>query len=64
MAITDVIVSNAGDITNYKDWRRRVAGMTYIGDRYVRGKARRYYSDGNDRYYFRPITEAEMHRYK
>lgn len=62
MAVTDEIVSTSGDITWHKDWRRRIASMTPIGDRYVKGEARRYYSDGRGGYYYRPITEAQMHR--
>ena len=61
MAVTDEIVIVAADITLYSNWRIRVKDMTPIGDRYVKGEARRYYKDGS-RYYYRPITEAEMHR--
>lgn len=64
MAVTDEIISKAGDITWQKNWRTRVAGMKRIGERYVKGEARRYYTDGRGGYYYRPITEAEMHRYK
>lgn len=64
MAVTDEIVNVAGDITLYKNWRVRVADMTRIGERYVKGEARRYYTDGRGGYYYRPITEAEMHRRK
>ena len=64
MAVTDEIVSVAGDITWHKNWRARVAQMAYIGDRYVKGEARRYYTDGRGGYSYRPISEAEMHRYK
>lgn len=64
MAVTDEIVSVAGDVTWNKNWRYRIANMKRIGDRYVNGEARRYYSDGRGGYYYRQITEAEMHRNK
>lgn len=64
MAVTDEIVSKAGDITWHKNWRTRVAKMYRIGDRYVRNEARRYYTDGRGGYYYRPINEADMHRGK
>lgn len=62
MAVTDEIVRVAGDITWNKNWRTRIAKMHRIGDRYVRGEARRFYTDGKGNYYYRPISEAEMHR--
>lgn len=64
MAVTDEIVSTACDITWFKNWRVRIQGMTVVGHKYVKGEARRYYTDGNGRYYYRGITEAEMHRNK
>jgi len=63
MAVTDEIVKVASDITWHRNWRARVANMTWIGDKYVRGEARRYYIDESG-YYYRPINEADMHRGK
>lgn len=64
MVVTDEIVRVAGDITWNKNWRTRIARMKRVGERYVNGEARRYYTDGRGGYYYRPITEAEMHRHK
>ena len=64
MTVSDEIVSVAGDITWSKNWRTRIANMKRIGEKYVNGEARRYYTDGRGGYYYREITEAEMHRYK
>lgn len=62
MAVTDEIVSVAGDLENNKFWRSRMANMKPIGYRYVKGEARRYYTDGRGGYYYRTVTEAEMHK--
>ena len=64
MAVSEEIKAKAGDITWHKNWRARISRMTPLGYDYVKGEARRYYSDGRGGYYYRPITETEMHRYK
>lgn len=64
MAVTEEIMRQAGDIENYKNWRYLLSSMTPIGYAYRNGEPRRYYSDGNGRYYYRGVTEAEMHRHK
>lgn len=64
MAVAAIIKSNAGDIELHKNWKVRLASMTHIGYDYVNGEARRYYSDGRGGYYYRRVSEAEMHRGK
>lgn len=64
MAVTEEIMRVAGDITLYPNWKARLRDLTPIGYAYRNGEPRRYYKDGDRRYYYRPVTEAEMHRYK
>lgn len=64
MAVTDEIVSKAGDMERYPQWRTWMKDMTKIGYRYVKGEPRCYYKFYNGDYYYRIVTEAEMHRYK
>lgn len=64
MAVTDEIISMAGDLENYKQWKSWMPLLTFIGHAYVKGEPRCYYKHKNGRYYYRGCTEAEMHRYK
>lgn len=62
MAVTDAIVSAAGDLELYKQWKTWMPLLTKIGYRYVKGEARCYYRHKDGRYYYRTVAEAEMHR--
>lgn len=64
MGVSEEIKSKAGDIELHKNWRVRLKSMTPVGYDYVNGEARRYYSEGRDRYYYRRVSESEMHRGK
>lgn len=61
MAVTDEIKRNAGDLEQFQNWRTRLRQLTPLGYAYHGGEARRYYTDGNGRFYYRGVTEAEMH---
>lgn len=54
--------SVAGDLEIIPWWKSKMSSLTSIGCAYVKGEARRYYRDGNGRYYYRRITENEMYR--
>lgn len=62
MAVTDEIKAVAGDLENHRHWKSLVKFLIPIGYDYVKGEARRYYQHKNGRYYYRAVTEAEMHR--
>ena len=63
MAVTDEIKRNAGDLEQFSNWRTRLKQLTPIGYAYSSdNEPRRYYTDGNGRYYYRGVTESEMHR--
>lgn len=64
MAITDEIISMAGDLENYPQWKSWMPELTPIGHAYVKGEPRRYYKHKRGGYYYRRCTEAEMHCYK
>ena len=63
MAVTDEIKSNAADIEIFNNWKARLSSLTPIGYDYGRNnEPRRYYTDGSGRYYYRGVTEYEMHK--
>lgn len=65
MAVTEEIKKKAGDLELYPGWRSRLRHLTPIGYAYSRdNEPRRYYTDGEGRYYYRGVTESEMHRNK
>lgn len=64
MGVSAEIKATAGDIELYKNWRVRLRTMKPIAYDYVNGEARRYYSDGRGGYYYRRVSESEMHRGK
>lgn len=65
MAITEEIKAKAGDLESYTGWRSKLRYLTPIGYAYGRGNEPRcYYTDGAGRYYYRGVTESEMHRNK
>ena len=65
MAVTDEIKSSAADIEIFNNWKARLSSLTPIGYAYGRNnEPRRYYTDGSGRYYYRGVTEYEMHRNK
>lgn len=65
MAVTDEIMKKAGDLELLPNWRSRISRLTPVGYAYGSGnEPRRYYTDGNGRYYYRGVTESEMHRNK
>lgn len=64
MVVTEEIMRNAGDITHHPNWKGRLKELTPIDYAYRNGEPRRYYTDEKGGYYYRAVTEAEMHRYK
>lgn len=62
MAVSQIIIDKAGNLENNRYWRARMSSMKPIGYEYVKGEARRYYTDGRGGYYYRKVTESEMHR--
>lgn len=64
MAVTDEIVSVAGNMENYPQWKSWMKHMKKIGYRQINGEARCYYRFYNGSFFYRRVTEAEMHRYK
>lgn len=65
MAVTEKMKSVAGDLELFPGWRSRLSSLTPIGYDYGKGnEPRRYYTDGAGRYYYRRVTESEMHRNK
>lgn len=57
---------DAQNIETFRNWR---SWMPYMkpepdGYRYVNGEARRYYRHVSGRYFYRRVTESEMHRNK
>lgn len=65
MAVTDEIKSKAGDLEIFRDWKVRLRHLTPIGYAYSRdGEPRRYYTNGKGSYYYRTVTESEMHSRK
>ena len=65
MAVTEEIKAKAGDLEMQPGWRSRLRYLTRIGYAYGRdNEPRCYYTDGGGRYYYRGVTESEMHRNK
>ena len=65
MAVTEEIKEKAGDITIFSNWKARLSTLTPIGYAYGKNnEPRRYYTNGAGRYYYREVTEYEMHRNK
>lgn len=65
MAVTEEIEAKAGDLEMYPGWKRRLRFLTPIGYAYGKdNEPRRYYMDGDGGYYYRRVTESEMHRVK
>ena len=65
MAVSDEIKAKAGDLELLPGWRSKLRKLTPIGYDYGRNnEPRRYYTDGGGRYYYRGVTESEMHRNK
>lgn len=65
MAVSEEIKAKAGDLELHPGWRSRLRSLTRIGYAYGRGNEPRcYYTDGSGRYYYRGVTESEMHRNK
>lgn len=65
MAVTEEIKANAGDLEMHPGWRSKLKYLKPIGYDYGKGnEPRRYYTDGAGRYYYRGVSEYEMHRNK
>lgn len=65
MAVTEEIMRKAGDLELLPNWRYRISQLTPIGYAYGKGnEPRRYYKDGRGSYYYREVSESEMHRFK
>ena len=65
MAVTDEIKREAADLEQFRDWKIRLSRLIPIGYAYGRsGEPRRYYMNGSGQYYYREVTEAEMHSRK
>ena len=65
MAVSDEIKAKAGDLELLPGWRSKLRKLTPIDYDYGRdNEPRRYYTDGAGRYYYRGVTESEMHRNK
>lgn len=63
MAVTDEIVEKAGNLELFKQWKTWMPKLKHIGYRYVKGEARSYYIHKEDgKYWYRTVSEAEMHR--
>lgn len=63
MAVSDEIKANAGDLEQYPQWKSWMPMLTPIGYAYSRdGEPRRYYRHQDGRFYYKGVTEAEMHR--
>lgn len=58
----EIAKKTAGDLENCPWWRSRMPYLTPVGYSYVKGEARRYYKDRHGSYYYRRVTESEMHR--
>lgn len=65
MAVTEEIKAKAGDLEMHPGWRSKLKYLKHIGYAYGKGnEPRRYYTDGAGRYYYRGVSEYEMHRNK
>lgn len=53
--------SNMENLLNWKSW---MPYMTPIGYTYVNGEPRRYYRDKRGYYFYRVVSECELHRNK
>ena len=54
--------TQAGDLELIPWWRSKLKELTTVGYSYVGNEPRRYYRARNGRYYYRRVTESEMHR--
>lgn len=52
---------NVESLTNWKSWMKH---MTPLGCDYVNGEPRRFYKDVRGYYYYRVVSESELHRNK
>lgn len=55
---------DAQDIESFRNWRSWMPYMEPKSYAYVNGEARHYYKHVSGRYFYRKVTESEMHRNK
>lgn len=65
MTVTEEIIRTAADLEQFKQWRMWMPRLKPLGYAYVKGEARRYYlHKDTGHYFYRTVSEAEMHRIK
>ena len=64
MAVTDEIVKKASNLETLTNWKALMQYMTPIGCTYVNNEPRRYYRNRIGHYYYRVVSESEVHKNK
>lgn len=64
MAVTEEIIKDACNLETLINWKGLMQYMTPIGCVYVNHEPRRYYKNRIGHYYYRVISESEMHKYR
>lgn len=54
----------AKNVENLINWRSWMPYLTPLGCAYEKGEPRRYYKDARGYYYYRVVTESELHKNK
>ena len=64
MAVTDEIVKKARNLEALTNWKALIQYMTPLDYKYVNNEPRLYYINRIGHYYYRRVSESEVHKNK